>query len=73
MNFYNGQWLIMDSRKSWPSTRFEYVVCIFLLLRSIVTLGIDDDYVVCRCSRCLGSKKGENVIGKKVGVHHIGL
>ncbi len=63
----------MDSRKSWPSIRFEYVVCIFLLLRFIVTFGIDDDYVVCRCSRCLGSRKGENVIGKKVGVHHIGL
>jgi len=51
----------------------EYVVCIFLLLGFIVTLGINDDYVVCRCSRCLQSKKGEYVIGKKVGAHHIGL
>jgi hypothetical protein len=72
-NFYNGQWLIRDSTKSWPSIRFEYVVCIFLLLRSIVTLGIDDDYVVCRCSRYLRNRKGDNAIGKKVGVHHIGL
>jgi hypothetical protein len=49
------------------------VVCIFLLLRSIVTLGIGDDYIVCKCSKCLWNRKGENVIGKKVGVHHIGL
>jgi hypothetical protein len=33
-------------------------------------LGIDDDYVVCRCSRCLQSKK-EDVFEEKVGVHHI--
>jgi hypothetical protein len=32
MNFYNGQWLIRDFEKSWLSIRFEYVVCIFLLL-----------------------------------------
>jgi len=49
------------------------VVCIFLLLGSTVTLGIDDDYVVCRCSRCLRSRKGEDVIEEKVGAHHIGL
>jgi hypothetical protein len=49
------------------------VVSIFLLLRSIVTLGIDDDYVVCRCSRCLRNRKGKDVIVKKVGAHHIGL
>jgi len=65
--------LIRDFRKSWPSLRFEYVVCIFLLLGFTVTLGIDDDYVVCKCSRCLRNRKGENDIGKKVGVHHIGL
>jgi hypothetical protein len=53
--------------------KVEYVVCIFLLLRSIVTLGIDDDYVVCKCSRCLQSTKEEYVIGKKIGAHHIGL
>jgi len=53
--------------------KVEYVVCIFLLLGFIVTLGINDDYVVRRCSRCLQSKKGEYVIGKKVGAHHIGL
>jgi hypothetical protein len=57
MNFYNGQWLIRDFGKPEPSTRFEYVVCIFLLLRSTITLGIDDDYDVCRCSRCLQSRK----------------
>ncbi len=51
MNFYNGQWLIRDFGKQWSSIRFEYVVCIFLLLRFIVTLGIDDDYVVCGCSK----------------------
>jgi hypothetical protein len=73
MNFYNGQWLIRDSRKSWPSIRFEYVVCISLLLRFTITLGIDDDYVVFKCSRCLQSRKGEDVIGEKVGVHHVGL
>jgi hypothetical protein len=56
MNFYNGQWLIKDFGKSWPSIRFEYVVCIFLLLGSTVTLGIDDDYVVCRCSKCYWEK-----------------
>ncbi len=71
MNFYNGQWLIRDFGK--PSIRFEYVVCISLLLRSIVTLGIDDDYVVCVCSICLRSRKGKDVIGKKVSAHHIGL
>jgi len=26
MNFYNGQWLIRDFGKPWPSVRFEYVV-----------------------------------------------
>jgi hypothetical protein len=51
MNFYNGQWLIKDFGKLWPNIRFEYAVCIFLLLRSIVTLGINDGYVM--CSRCL--------------------
>jgi hypothetical protein len=53
MNFYNGQWLIRDFGKPWPSIRFEYVVCISLLLGSTVTLGIDDDYVECVCSICL--------------------
>jgi hypothetical protein len=24
MNFYNGQWLIKDFEKPWPSIRFEY-------------------------------------------------
>jgi hypothetical protein len=52
MNFYNGQLLIRDFGKPPPSIRFEYVVCIFLLLRSMITLGIDDDYAVCRCSKC---------------------
>jgi hypothetical protein len=47
------------------------VVCIFLLLGFIVTLGIDEDNVVCRCSRCLQSRKGEDVFEEKVGVHHI--
>ncbi len=49
------------------------MVCIFLLLRSTITLGIDDDYDVCRCSKCLRSRKGKGVIGKKANVHHIGL
>ncbi len=57
MNFYNGQWLIRDLREPWPNIKFEYVVCIFILLGSIITLGIDDDYDVCRCSKCLQSKK----------------
>jgi hypothetical protein len=73
MNFYNGQWLIKDFGKPWPSIRFEYVICIFLLLGSTITLGIDDDYDVCRCSRCLQSKNGEGAIGKKANIHHIGL
>jgi len=38
MNFYNNQWLIKDFGKLWSSIRFEYGVCIFLLLRSIVTI-----------------------------------
>jgi hypothetical protein len=71
MNFYNGQWLIRDFGKPWPNIRFEYVICIFLLLGSIITFGIN--YDVCRCSRCLRSKKGKGVIGKKVNVHHIEL
>ncbi len=49
------------------------MVCIFLLLMSIVTLSINDDYDVCRCSKCLQSKKGANVIGKKNNVHCIEL
>ncbi len=54
--------------------KFEYVVCIFLLLGSIVTLGIDDDYCVCRCSKCLLHQKGNlSAIWKKVGIHHIGF
>ncbi len=56
-NFNNGQWVIRDFGKPWPSIRFEYVVCIFLLLRSTVTLGIDNDYDVCRGSKCLQRKK----------------
>jgi hypothetical protein len=73
MNFYNGQWLIKDFGKPWPSIRFEYVVCIFLLQGFTITLGIDEDYVVCRCSRCLQSRKEEDVIKEKVGVHHFEL
>jgi hypothetical protein len=42
------------------------VVSIFLSLRSIVTLDIDDDYVVCRCSRCLRSRKGKMPLGKRL-------
>jgi len=49
------------------------VVCIFLLLGFIVTLGIDEDYVVCKCSRCLQNGKGEDVFEEKVGAHHIEL
>ncbi len=49
------------------------MVCIFLLVGSNVTLGIDDDYDVCRSSRCLWNRKGEGVIGKKANVHHIKL
>jgi hypothetical protein len=70
MKFYNGQWLIRDFGEPWSSIRFEYVVCIFLLLGSIVTLGIDDDYDVCRCSKCLRNKK-KGIIGRKASVHHI--
>jgi len=29
------------------------MVCIFLLLGFIVILGVDDDYDVCRFSKCL--------------------
>jgi hypothetical protein len=53
MNFYNGQGLIRAFGKPWPRIRFEYVMCIFLLLASTITLGIDDDHDVCRCSKCL--------------------
>jgi hypothetical protein len=53
MNCYNGQWLIRDFGKPWPSIRFEYVVCISLLVGSTLTLGIDHGYVMCGCSRCL--------------------
>jgi len=49
------------------------MVCIFLLLRSIVTLGINDDYDVCRCSRCLWSKKKKKVLLGKASAHCIGL
>ncbi len=49
------------------------MVCIFLLLGSIMTLGIDDDYDVCKCSRCVQSKKGEGAIGRMASVHHIEL
>jgi hypothetical protein len=73
MNFSIGQWLIKDFKEPWPSIRFEYVVCIFLLLGSIMTLGIDDDYDVCKCSRCVQSKKGEGAIGRMASVHHIEL
>jgi hypothetical protein len=50
---HNGQWLIRDFGRLWPSIRFEYMVCIFLLLGFIVILGVDDDYDVCRFSKCL--------------------
>jgi hypothetical protein len=80
MKFYNGQWLIRDFGEPWPSIRFEYVVCIFLLLGSIVTLGIDDDYDVCRCSRCLKKEEEKEVLlGKRpvlttlnfdINIHH---
>jgi len=73
MNFYNGQWLIRDFGKPWPRIRFEYVVCIFLLLRFVVTLGIDGDYDVCRGSKCLRRRKGKGAIGKKASIHRIGL
>jgi hypothetical protein len=53
MNFHNGQCLIRDFGRLWPSIRFEYLVCIFLLLGSTVTLSIDDDYDVCKSSKCL--------------------
>ncbi len=52
---------------------FEYSVCISLLLGFIVTLSIDDDYDVCKSSKCLWNKKGEGAIGKKVIVYHIRL
>jgi hypothetical protein len=38
MNFFNSQWLIRDFGKLWPSIRFEYGVCIFLLLRFTGTI-----------------------------------
>ncbi len=56
MKFYNGQQLIRDLGEPWLNIKFEYVVCIFILLGSIVTLGIDDDYDVYRCSKCLQKK-----------------
>ncbi len=43
----------------------------FLLLGSIITLGLYDD--LCRYSKCLWSKEKEGVIGRKASVHHIGL
>ncbi len=53
---------------------------VFLLLRSTITLGIDDEYDVCRCSRCLQSRKKEKVLlGKRlvlttldfdINIHH---
>jgi len=49
------------------------VVCFFLILRSNVTLGIDNDYDVCRCLKCLQSKKGKGFIGRKASAHHIGF
>jgi len=49
------------------------VIHIFLLLGFVITLGIDDDYDVCRCLKCLWSKNRKDIIGKKDGVHHIGL
>jgi hypothetical protein len=79
MKFYNGQWLIRDFGEPWPSIRFEYVVCIFLLLGSIVTLGIDDDYDVCKCSKCLWNNKKKVLLGEKlvlitlnfdINIHH---
>ncbi len=66
MNFYNGQWLIKDFGKPWPSIRFEYVICIFLLLGSIVTLGIDDDYDVRKCLRCLWHLKKKVLLGERL-------
>jgi hypothetical protein len=66
MKFYNGQWLIKDFEKSWPSIRFEYVVCIFLLLGSIVTLGIDDDYVVCDVQDVYEVEKEKMLLGKSL-------
>jgi hypothetical protein len=77
MNFYNGQWLIKDFE--WPSIRFEYVIFIFLLLGSIVTLGIDDDYDVCRCLRCLRNLKKKVLLRERlvliildfdINIHH---
>jgi hypothetical protein len=68
MKFYNGQWLIRNFGKPWLSIRFEYVICIFLFLGFTRILGIDDDYVMCKCSRCLQDKKEEDVIGEKVVV-----
>jgi hypothetical protein len=38
MKFYNSQWLIKDFEKLWPNIRFEYEICILLLLTSIVTI-----------------------------------
>jgi len=70
MNFYNGRWLIRDLGEPWPNIKFEYVVCICILLRSIVTLGIDDDYDVCRCSRCLQSKKEKVLLGERLVLPH---
>jgi hypothetical protein len=66
MKLYNGQCLIKDFEQSCPSIRFEYVICIFLLLESIVTLGIDDDYVVCRCSKCMWSREKKKLLGKRL-------
>ncbi len=32
MKFYNSQWLIKDFGKLWPSIRFEYGICIFIII-----------------------------------------
>jgi hypothetical protein len=66
MKFYNGQWLLKDFEKSCPSIRFEYVICIFLLLGSTVTLGIDDDYVVCDVQDVYEVEKEKMLLGKRL-------
>jgi hypothetical protein len=79
MNFYNGQWLIKDFGEPWPSIRFEYVFCIFLLLGYVVTLGIDDGCDMCRCFKCLRNFKKKVLLGERllltildfdINIHH---
>ncbi len=66
VNFYNGQWLIRDFGKPRPSIRFEYVVCIFLLLRSMISLGIDDDYDVVDVQDVYKVEKEKVLLGKRL-------